>query len=200
MPGQQSLRCYDGLNFCQDLPTKLLCRGCKTPTPAVTESHPPFAHLLSKNAVLLDQIFNNVVLMRRFIQPAIMTTSSENGSKPARIAAAYHARCRPYGTETRTTCFERSRNAAFRTSVREFLRLADAPSAFCRNLETDGAPEIGESRLAARDRFLQQVIRSLYGLSDLCTNILKIGNCNKLQHSCGNASSMLPKNSTNHYS
>jgi len=50
-------------------------------------SHPPISDLFSKDAIFLDEIFDDMLLML-FIQPAMETTRKENGFKHARISAA----------------------------------------------------------------------------------------------------------------
>src|SRR5262249_48781245 len=63
MPSQQRLRCKDRRDLCQNFASKLLRFGSRAPSLIVIESHPSSANLFSQNAILLRQIFDNVVLM-----------------------------------------------------------------------------------------------------------------------------------------
>src|SRR5262249_52849673 len=63
MPGQQRFWCDDGRDLCQNLTFDLLRLGSKTTSLSVVEPHPSFADLISQNSILLDQIFDHVMLM-----------------------------------------------------------------------------------------------------------------------------------------
>jgi hypothetical protein len=83
--------------LCQQPPTKLFC-PCSQPTALiVAESQSAIANLFSKNPILLDQIFDNMLLML-ILQPAIEITTNENGSKIALIRESYHPKTRQSST------------------------------------------------------------------------------------------------------
>src|SRR5262249_54028635 len=75
VPRHQCFRSHDGRHLCQQPPTKLF-RPCSQPTALiVAESQSAIANLFSKNSILLDQIFDNMLLM--LIHP----TSERNHNK-----------------------------------------------------------------------------------------------------------------------
>ena len=68
MPRQQGCRRDDCRDLFQDFSAELLRPCCKTATLVVSESHPPVPNLFSKDAVLFDEIFDDVMLV--LVHPA----------------------------------------------------------------------------------------------------------------------------------
>jgi len=68
MPRQQGCRRDDCRDLFQDFPAEFLRPCCQTATLVVSEPHPPIANLFSKDAVLFDEIFHDVMLV--LVHPA----------------------------------------------------------------------------------------------------------------------------------
>jgi hypothetical protein len=63
MPRQQRCRSNNLRHFFQNLPADLFCLCRQATTLVIGESHPPTPNLLSKNAILLHEVGNEVLLM-----------------------------------------------------------------------------------------------------------------------------------------
>jgi hypothetical protein len=86
VPSQQRFRRDDGGNLFQQLAAEPLRFSCKTSPLVIIEPHPPRADLFSKDAILLDKVFDNGLLM--LAHPA----SDRHDQKRERIQTCSHYR------------------------------------------------------------------------------------------------------------
>src|SRR3989442_15831116 len=63
VPRQQSFRRGDGRHLLQRFPAQLFRFGRQSPSLVIVEVQTPITHLLPKDAILLDQICDNLLLM-----------------------------------------------------------------------------------------------------------------------------------------
>jgi len=63
VPRQQSFRRGDGRHLLQRFPAQLFRFGRQSPSLVIVELQTPITHLLPKDAILLDQICDNLLLM-----------------------------------------------------------------------------------------------------------------------------------------
>src|SRR5438876_12505 len=63
VPRQQSFRRGDGRHLLQRFPAQLFRCGRQSPSLVIVELQTPITHLLPKDAILLDQICDNLLLM-----------------------------------------------------------------------------------------------------------------------------------------
>jgi hypothetical protein len=86
VPRQQCFRCRDGRHLPQPLPPKPFGFRRQSPSLVVVELETPITHLFSKDAILLDQIRDNLFLMATAIHNTANDLAQKKQALPSQKA------------------------------------------------------------------------------------------------------------------